>query len=147
MRRNSRDSEQNSRYECCNTSLGEAREERSLWLKICKLYSQLLHTDYIYHFSRSRLRWTIGLVNIIATARPVMVKTNWALLKLSLKTSNVFDGATRERNMSRPKAKTNEVDSNRAGAVTMCRTLATWISSRIVRCCTIVRGEVGTHTS
>jgi hypothetical protein len=67
----------------------------------------------------------MGLVNIIATTRPVIVRTSCGLLKLSLRTSNVPDGATRETNMSRPKAKTSEVDSNKAGAVTSCRTLAT----------------------
>ena len=40
-----------------------------------------------------------------------MVSTSCALLKLSLSTSNVFDGAIRVKNQSWPYAKTREVDS------------------------------------
>lgn len=67
----------------------------------------------------------MGLVIMIATRRPETVRTSCALLKFSLRTSNVPEGATRVRNMSRPNARTSEVDSSRAGDVTIPPTLAT----------------------
>ena len=79
-----------------------------------------------YCFSLSFFLCTIGLVIKIANNNPETVKTSWALLKFSLNTSNVFDGATRVRNMSSPYANIRDVDSRRAGAVTIRRTLATW---------------------
>ena len=48
-----------------------------------------------------------------------------ALWKLLLRMWNAFDGALRFRNMSKPKAKTNNVDLGRAGAVTIRCTVAT----------------------
>ncbi|KIJ90133.1 hypothetical protein K443DRAFT_575132 [Laccaria amethystina LaAM-08-1] len=47
-------------------------------------------------------------------------------MKFSPGISNVFDGAKRVRNMSKPKAKTNDADSRRAGAITIRCTLAPW---------------------
>ena len=56
-----------------------------------------------------------------------MVMTSCALLKLSLSTSNVFDGATRVKNKSSPYANTSDVDSSSAGDVITFRILATWV--------------------
>ena len=54
-----------------------------------------------------------------------MVNTSCALLKFSLRTSNVFDGATRVENRSSPYANTSDVDSSSAGDVTIRRVFAT----------------------
>lgn len=54
-----------------------------------------------------------------------MVKTSCALLNVSLRTSNVPEGVTRVQNKSSPYAKTSDVDSSNAGAVSMFRTFAT----------------------
>ena len=62
---------------------------------------------------------------MIATAKAPIVNTNWTLLKFSLSTSKVPDGAVRVRKRSRPYAKMREVDSKRAGAVTIRLMLAT----------------------
>jgi hypothetical protein len=67
----------------------------------------------------------MGFVIKIARTKPETVKTSCALLKSSLRTSKVFDGATLVKKRSKPYAKTNEVDSRRAGDVTICRILAT----------------------
>ena len=67
----------------------------------------------------------MGLVTTIAVASPQMVKPSCILLKVSLNTSNLPDGATRVKNRSSPYAKTSEVDSRKAGEVSMCRTFAT----------------------
>ena len=67
----------------------------------------------------------MGLVIIIATSRPPTINTNWSLLKFSFNTSNVFDGATRVKNRSRPNAKTRDVDSSSAGDVTIFLVFAT----------------------
>jgi hypothetical protein len=67
----------------------------------------------------------MGLVATIAIVSPQMVKASCILLKVSLNTSNVPDGATRVKNRSSPYAKTSEVDSRDAGEVSMCRTFAT----------------------
>lgn len=80
---------------------------------------------YWYHRSRKRFLWTIGFVNKMAKANPDTVSTSCNLLKFSLRTSKVFDGATLVRNKSNPCAKTNDVDSNNAGAVMMCWIFAT----------------------
>jgi hypothetical protein len=61
----------------------------------------------------------------MATASAEMVITSCALLKFSLRTSKVLDGATRVRNMSKPNAKTSDVDSSSAGAATIFLTFAT----------------------
>ena len=61
---------------------------------------------------------------VVASAQSAVVVVPVPLLKFSLRTSNVVDGATQVRNMSKPKAKTNDVDSRRAGAVTIRCTLA-----------------------
>jgi len=83
-----------------------------------------LHS-YRYHPSFNFFLATIGFVTKIATANPVTVNTNCALLNPSLSTSNVPEGATRVRNMSNPTARTSEVDSRRAGAVVNFWTFAT----------------------
>jgi hypothetical protein len=57
-----------------------------------------------------------------------MVKTSCALLNVSFSTSNVPEGATRVQNRSSPYAKTSDVDSSNAGAVSMRRTFATYSS-------------------
>jgi hypothetical protein len=67
----------------------------------------------------------MGLVTTIAVASPQMVKTSCNLLKVSLNTSNVPDGATRVKNRSSPYAKMSELDSKNAGEVSMRRTFAT----------------------
>ena len=48
---------------------------------------------------------------VVASAQSAVVVVPVPSLKFSLKTSNVFDVATRVRNMSKLKAKTNGVDS------------------------------------
>lgn len=53
----------------------------------------------------------------MAKAKPAIVRTSWALLKFSLRTSNVFDGAIRVKKRSWPYAKTSDVDSSTAGEV------------------------------
>lgn len=55
---------------------------------------------YEYHLSFRCLRSTIGLVIKIAIVNPTIVRTSWTLLKLSLNTSKVFDGARRVKNRS-----------------------------------------------
>jgi len=67
----------------------------------------------------------MGRVMRMARSNPEIVNTSWTLLKFSLSTSNVFDGAILVMNMSRPKANTRDVDSNRAGDVMIFWTLAT----------------------
>jgi hypothetical protein len=54
---------------------------------------------------------------IIATNNPQTVKTSCTLLKFSLSTSKVPEGAIRVENMSRPYANIRDVDSRRAGDV------------------------------
>lgn len=81
---------------------------------------------YWYHRCLSLFALTIGLVTMIASANPETVNTSWALLKFSLSTSNVLDGATLVENRSRPYANTSDVDSSSAGAVRICRTFKTW---------------------
>ena len=61
----------------------------------------------------------------IAEPRAAMISTSCALLKFSLRTSNVFEGATREKKKSRPYANIKEVDSRKAGAVTIFSIFAT----------------------
>ncbi len=80
-----------------------------------------------YHFSLSLFRCSIGLVTRMAIARPLIVSTNCALLKFSLNTSNVCDGATRVENKSKPWAKINEVDSRSAGEAMIRSMFATWL--------------------
>jgi len=67
----------------------------------------------------------MGRVIKMAASNPQTVKTNWTLLKFSLRTSKVPEGEIRLMKMSRPYAKTSEVDSSRAGDVIMRWTLAT----------------------
>ena len=62
----------------------------------------------------------MGFVMTIASASPTIVNTSCALLKLSLSTSKVFDGAIRVKKRSWPYAKTRDVDSSNAGEVMMC---------------------------
>ena len=68
---------------------------------------------------------TIGLVIMIAADNATIVITSCILLKFSLSTSNVWLGATRVENKSRPYANISEVDSNRAGDVITPCTLIT----------------------
>lgn len=79
----------------------------------------------LYHLSRSFFLLTIGFVMKIANAKPATVNTSCALLKFSLSTSNVFDGAIRDEKRSSPYAKINEVDSSSAGLVMIFRVRAT----------------------
>ena len=67
----------------------------------------------------------MGLTTAIAPASPATVTTSCALLKLSLSTSNVPDGATRVQNRSSPCANMSAVDSSSAGEVRMRRVFAT----------------------
>ena len=59
------------------------------------------------------------------------VRTSCNLLKLSLKISNVFEGATLVRKRSSPYARTIEVDSSKAGDVTIFWVLATYMNVRM----------------
>lgn len=72
----------------------------------------------------------MGLIATIAIASPHIVKTSCTLLNVSLSTSNVPEGATRVQNKSSPYAKTSDVDSNNAGAVSMCRIFTTFRSKK-----------------
>lgn len=78
-----------------------------------------------YHRSRNFFFCTQGLVNAIPSASTRTVDTSCTLLKFSLNTSNVFEGATRVQNKSSPYASTRDVDSRRAGEVMICRVWAT----------------------
>lgn len=91
-------------------------------------YIYYSYKTHEYHFSRSFFLITIGLVIKIATASPITVTTSCTLLKLSLRISKVFDGATLVRNKSSPYANTSEVDSKSAGDVVIDRMCATWAS-------------------
>jgi hypothetical protein len=57
---------------------------------------------YWNHRSFSFFLLTIGLAIAIAAVNPPIVNTSCALLKLSLRTSNVFDGVTLLPNKSSP---------------------------------------------
>ena len=67
----------------------------------------------------------MGFVIMIAIARPHTVNTSCTLLKLSLSTSNVPDGATRVKNKSSPYANTSDVLSSCEGDVRIWRMFAT----------------------
>lgn len=69
---------------------------------ICTSTFPILHLDYWNHLSRSFFLTTIGPVTMIAANNPATVKTNWTLLKFSLNTSKVLDGATRVPKKSSP---------------------------------------------
>jgi hypothetical protein len=75
------------------------------------------HKSYEYHLSRSRFRATIGFDTAIANPNADTVNTSCTLLKFSLRTSKVPDGAIRVRKRSKPYANTSDVDSRRAGEV------------------------------
>lgn len=77
----------------------------------------MINNDYWYHLSRNCFLRTIGLVINIATINPQIVKASCTLLKFSLRTSKVPDGAIRVKSMSRPYANIRDVDSKRAGEV------------------------------
>jgi hypothetical protein len=62
---------------------------------------------------------------MMPSARTEIVTISCSLLKPSLSTSNVFEGATFVKNRSNPKAKTMEVDSRRVGDVVICLILET----------------------
>ena len=66
---------------------------------------------------------------IIASNSLEIVDISWALWKFFLRMSNVFDGATQVRNVSKPKAKTND---RRAGAATIRCTTDHWMVSLLV---------------
>lgn len=55
----------------------------------------------------------------IPAASAATVSTSCTLLKFSLSTSNVCEGATLDEKRSRPYANTNDVDSRSAGDVTI----------------------------
>lgn len=62
----------------------------------------MVRERYWYQRSRSRFRCTIGFVTIIAIPKPATVSTSCTLLKFSLRTSNVPEGAMRVKKRSRP---------------------------------------------
>jgi hypothetical protein len=68
---------------------------------------------------------TIGFVIRILKINPKIVANKVPLLKSSLNTSNVFDGASLVNHKSNPYASTKDVDSSNAGDVIMCLIPAT----------------------
>jgi hypothetical protein len=91
----------------------------------CVRRAGALQVNYLYQRSRSFFRRTIGFVTIIAIPSPTTVSTSCTLLKFSLRTSNVPEGAVRVKKRSKLWTKTRDVDSNREGEVIMRRTFST----------------------
>lgn len=89
-------------YLCSSLALVELGVSLRLTLRLSISIKRFGMQIYWNQRSFSFFLLTIGFAIAIAAVNPPIVNTSWALLKLSLRTSNVFDGVTLLPNKSSP---------------------------------------------